>query len=163
MGPKKGTGQVGVGSPSTGPATRSYPLQGMGTPPGVGFNERDVPAVREIQRGGAEGRPFEIISYNLSSPPSTDAILRVADGAPSKLVVVARFDLVRKVEDYLTKATEAGGKALSTNEFVTIVVDRDKRKGPSGSSKMKAAIASGLQRMLGMPKAVLWIPPDPTP
>ncbi len=160
MGPKKGSGNVGVGSPSTGPATRSYPLQGMGTPPGTGISH-DPPS----RQGAAAGsdRPFEIISYNLSSPPSTDAILRVSDNAPAKLVVVARFDLVRKVEDYLTKATAAGGKALQTNEFVTIVVDRDKRKGSGGASKMKAAIASGLQRMLGMPKAVLWIPPEPGP
>jgi hypothetical protein len=144
-GPKKGS--LGPADAET-PSPHYGPLQGLGAPPGAGME----PAQRDA-------KSYEIISYNLSSPPSPDSLVRTIEGAPAKLVVVARFDLVRKVEDYLKKATEAGGRALPTSDFSTIVVDREKRK-PGSTGKLKAALAGGLARMLGTPKAVLWIPPE---
>jgi len=141
MGPKKGNLEPGAITPR--PILRPGQL------------EPEQPKERPLEE------TYRIISYNLSAPPSAEALVRQLDEVPELLVVVARFDLVQKVEDYLVKAAEAGGRAVPTSDFVTIVVNREhKRRNPSAIAKTKAGLAGGLQRMLGLPKAVLWIPPE---
>jgi hypothetical protein len=142
MGPKKG--QLG-----SGPELTPRPILRPGQ------TEPDQPKERPLDE------TYHIISYNLSSPPSADALMRQIDEVPELLVVIARFDLVHKVEDYLLKAAEAGGRAVPTNDFVTVVINREhKRRNPAAMAKTRAALAGGLQRMLGLPKAVMWIPPE---
>ena len=110
------------------------------------FEEPKVPAVPEH---------YEVIPFNLSSPPSADGLMKPIQARPNHLLVVSPAALAPKVETYL-QGVRAGVVEGPPSEFTPIVVRRS-ASGSVTNKKLRAQLALGIAQMLGTLDRVLWI------
>jgi len=98
-----------------------------------------------------------VIGFNLSAPPTADAILRAIQDRPKHLVVVASMTVAPKVKEYLSDLKS--GKALEEpGDFKQVVIRRAGISGPA-VKKFRAQVAGGLAEVVGSMNSVLWIMP----
>lgn len=102
---------------------------------------------------------YQVIGFNLSSPPTADGLMRPLQAATDHLIVVAPMTVAKKAEDFI-KELKAGTVRGRPKDFEPIVVRRSLPDGPIPSKKLRAELAGGIARLLGDPNSALWILPE---
>lgn len=109
--------------------------------------------------GPAVPESYEVIGFNLSTPPSPDGLMRALLEHPEALVVVAPMAVAKRADAYL-RDLKSGAAKGDPDTFTPIEVPRGSHKNPVAVKKLRAALAGAIARVLGDPNAALWILPE---
>jgi hypothetical protein len=101
---------------------------------------------------------FQVVGFNLSSPPTVDGILRLLEAQPGCLVVVAQKTVAERAEEYIRRR-QSGVVKGEPDSFSPIVVERTKQRIPAAQKKFRSSLAGGLARAAGDLNSAVWIPP----
>jgi hypothetical protein len=100
---------------------------------------------------------FQVVGFNLSSPPTVEGILRLLEAQPGFLVVVAQKAVAERAEEYIRR--RQSGAVGEPDSFSPIVVERTKQRIPAAQKQFRSSLAGGIARAVGDLNSAVWIPP----